>query len=130
MCFRNTMQRKRNAILNMELGWHLLYNLEIQTLITLLASHDIKYQSVCFVHTLRTDAGEVADTAVHIVVDDTFYRSHALVFHGEDSRKNGCRYATGELQGAARLCTVANHTGDVGNHVLYGIGHLLVVTAH
>ena len=46
------MQRKRNAILNMELGWHLLYNLEIQTLITLLASHDIKYQSVCFVHTL------------------------------------------------------------------------------
>ena len=52
MCFRNTMQRKRNAILNMELGWHLLYNLEIQTLITLLDCHDIEYQSVCFVHTL------------------------------------------------------------------------------
>ena len=46
------MQRKINAILNMELEWHLLYNLEIQTLITLLASHDIEYQSVCFVHTL------------------------------------------------------------------------------
>ena len=46
------MQRKRNATLNMELGWHLLYNLEMQTLIALLASHDIEYQFVRFIHTL------------------------------------------------------------------------------
>ena len=124
------MQRKRNATLNMELGWHLLYNLEIQTLITLLAGHDVEHQSVCFVHTLRADAGKVADTAVHIVIDDTFYRCHTLAFHGEDSREHGSRYAAGELQRTTWLRTVANHTGDVGNHVLHRIGNLLIITAH
>ena len=41
--------------------------------IALFAGHDVEHKSVCFVHTLRTDAGKIADTAVHIVIDDTFY---------------------------------------------------------
>ena len=44
--------------------------------------HDIKNQSVCFVHTFRADLGQVADASVYIIFDDTFYRGHAFAFHG------------------------------------------------
>ena len=93
-------------------------NHNTHTLVTTFVGHDIQYKFVCFVHALRTDTGKVTDTTVHIIVDDTFYRGHALAFHGEDSRKYGGRYTAGKLQGTARLGTVANHTGNVGNQVL------------
>ena len=80
-CYIVTNHRKQNVILNLVKDLQTLRYAQYDIyrrgkLITTLASHDIKHQLVRFVHALRTDAGKVADTAGHIIVDDTFYRGH------------------------------------------------------
>ena len=49
--------------------------------LTALMRHDVQHHFVGAVHCFGTDAGEIADGAVYVVVDDAFYRRHALAFH-------------------------------------------------
>ena len=87
-------------------------------LIAPLAGHDVQHQFVCLVHAFRTDESQIADAAVHIVIDDTFDRGDAFVLHGQYGGEYSGRYSAGKLQCTTGLGTIAYHTGDVGNHVL------------
>ena len=46
-----------------------------------LMRHDIQHHFVGAVHCFGTDAGEIADGTVYVVIDDAFHRRHALAFH-------------------------------------------------
>ena len=70
------------------------------------------------------------DTAVHILIYNTFHRRHTAVFHSHHSRKHCRRYPCCHLQRTTRLSTVANHTGEIGNHVLHRIRNLFITSAH
>ena len=49
--------------------------------LTALMRHDVQHHFVGAVHCFGTDAGEIADGTVYVVVDDAFHRRHALAFH-------------------------------------------------
>ena len=49
--------------------------------------HDIKNQSVCFVHTFRADLGQVADASVYIIFDDTDRKSTRLNSSHKDASR-------------------------------------------
>ncbi len=53
----------------------------------MLVSHDVQYHLVGFIHTFRTDTGQIPDAQVYIIFDDTFYGCHTFVLYGQDSRK-------------------------------------------
>ena len=96
----------------------------------LLRSHYVQYIMVGFVHAGSTYEGKIADAVVNIVVDNSLYARNAVVFHSQHRRKCSGRNSSGNLQRTARLGTVANHTGNVGNHILYRIANLLVGSTH
>ena len=92
--------------------------------------HDVEYESVGFVHAAAADGGEVVNTAVHVVVDDAFGGGDVFVLYGEHGAHDGRSDAGGELECARWFCSVADHAGEVGDHVLDAVGDLLVVAAH
>ena len=95
----------------------------------LLAGHDVEDHLVGGAHGVGADDGEVADGAVHIVLDDALGTGDVAAFHGEYGAQQGCGDARGDLQGAAGLGTVTDHAGEVGNHVLDRIADALKVAA-
>ena len=49
--------------------------------LTALMRHDVQHHFIGAVHCFSTDAGEIADGTVYVVIDDAFHRRHALAFH-------------------------------------------------
>ena len=98
--------------------------------VSCLVGHDVEHEAVGFVHAARADAGEVADALVDVLVDDAFDGGDGAAFHGHDGGEDGGGYAGGDLQGATGFGAVAYHAGEVGYHVLHGVGDLSVVAAH
>lgn len=92
--------------------------------------HDLQDFTVGLVHGIRSDGDEIADALVDIVVDDAFNRTDAIALHGQHGRQNGCAHARCQFESAARFGAVANHAGEVGNHVLHGRRHFLISAAH
>ena len=70
------------------------------------------------------------DGLVDAVVDDTLLRTDALALHRQQGREDGCAHAAGDLQRARWLGTVADHTREIGNHVLDGGTDTTVVATH
>ena len=96
----------------------------------LLRSHYVQHIMVGFVHARSADKSKIADAVVNIVVDNALNARNTMVFHGQHRRKCSRRNSSGNLQRTARLGTVANHTCNVSNHILYRITNLLVSSAH
>jgi len=53
-----------------------------------------------------------------------------LAFHAQKGREEGRRHARADLDGTARFGTVADHAGEVGNHVLHRMAYPCVVATH
>ena len=53
-----------------------------------------------------------------------------MVLHSQHRRKHSRRNSRHQLEGTARLRTVAHHTRQVGDHILHGKGNSLVPAAH
>ena len=49
----------------------------------LLGGHDVENKFIRLVHAITTDAREVADRTIDIVVDDTLHRGNTAVLHGK-----------------------------------------------
>ena len=96
----------------------------------LLACHNIKHQSVRLVHSLRTNLRQVTDTLVNVLVNDSFHRSNAPVFHRHDGGKDCSRHTGRHLQCSARLGSIAYHSRQISNHVLHSISYLLICASH
>ena len=60
-----------------------------------LAGHDVEDHLVGGAHGVGTDDGEVADAAVHIVVDNALGARDVAALHGENGTQQGGRYARG-----------------------------------
>ena len=94
------------------------------------AGHNIQHALVGFIHRVGAYADKVSDTLVYVFVYDSFYRRYAVALHGQHRRKHCCADARGQLQGAAGLCSVANHTCQIGDHVLHSKRHLFIRASH
>ena len=70
------------------------------------------------------------DALIDIILYDALGRSHAFAFHGEQGGKQGCAHTRRNLQGATRLGAIANHTRQVGHHVLDGIADARIISTH
>ena len=92
--------------------------------------HDVEDEVVGDFHAIVTDASEVADSAVDIIFHDAFGGVGVGVLHCQIRAEDSRSHSTGNLQCATRFGTVANHTRYIGNHILDGVGNLLVVAAH
>ncbi len=55
--------------------------------LAVLVSHNAQYHIIGGTHGIRTDGGQVVDTLIHIVIDDTLGRSHTLAFHRQERGK-------------------------------------------
>ncbi|CDD20859.1 unknown [Prevotella sp. CAG:732] len=55
--------------------------------LAVLVSHNAQYHIIGGTHGIRTNGGQVVDALIHIVIDDTLCRSHALAFHRQESGK-------------------------------------------
>ena len=53
----------------------------VRSLLAALMRHDVQHHFVGAVHCFSTDAGEIADGTVYVVIDDAFHGRHALAFH-------------------------------------------------
>ena len=80
--------------------------------------HNIEHHIIGGLHRIGTDRGKVVDALIHIIIYDALGRSHALALHGKERRKKGGAHTRRDLQGAAWLGTIADHTGKVCHHVL------------
>ena len=58
------------------------------------------------------------DAPVHVVIDDALRRTDTLALHSQKSREQGGGDAGGDFQRTGGLGSVANHSGQIGNHVL------------
>lgn len=92
--------------------------------------HDVKHHIVGLAHGFLSDARQIADAAVHVLVDDAFGGGDVLPLNAEHSRENGGGDTTADLQCTAGLGAVANHSGEVGYHVLHRIAYALEIAAH
>ena len=92
--------------------------------------HDVEHHVVGLAHGLLANAGQVADAAVHVLVDDAFGGGDMLALDAEHGRENGGGDATADLQRTAGLGSVANHSGEVGYHVLHRIAYALEIASH
>ena len=99
-------------------------------LLLALPHHNIKHLLVGFVHGVGTDADEVAHALVNVVVDDAFDAADAVALHGEHGGEDCGAHTRGEFEGARGFCSVADHAGEVGNHVLNGCTDLFVSATH
>ena len=99
-------------------------------LLLALADHDVEDLFVGFVHGVGTDADEVAYALVNVVVDDAFDAAHAVALHGKHGREHCGAHARSEFESARGFCSVADHAGEVGNHVLNGSTDLFVSATH
>ena len=99
-------------------------------LLLALADHDVEDLFVGFVHGVGTDADEVAHALVNVVVDDAFDTAHAVALHGKHGGEDCSAHTRGEFEGARGFCSVADHAGEVGNHVLNGCTDLFVSATH
>ena len=70
------------------------------------------------------------DATIDIVLDDAFDVGDVTVLNGKHSAEYGSGNARRNLQRTRRFGTIANHTSQVGYHVLYRIGNLVVGAAH
>ena len=95
----------------------------------LLLCHNVKDEVVGGGHPLQPDVGHVADALLDVLVDDALDGADGFVLHCQHGRKDGGGDTRRHLEGTTGLRTVADHTGDVGDHVLDGKDDLVVVTA-
>ena len=94
------------------------------------ADHDVEDLFVGFVHGVGTDADEVAHALVNVVVDDAFDAADAVALHGEHGGEDCSAHARGEFERARGFCSVADHAGEVGNHVFHRGADLFVRATH
>ena len=95
-----------------------------------LVSHDLEHATIGFIHGLFADFGQIANAAVHAVVDDALDGGDAFALHGEHGREHGGRNARGEFEGARGFGAVADHAGEIGDHILDSRRHFFVIAAH
>ena len=92
--------------------------------------HDVQNRAVCLFHSLGTDTREVVDATVYIVFDEPFHIGYIFVLDGQ----HGTEYCGGNsarhFQRATGLGAIANHTGQIGNHILHAIDNLVIVATH
>ena len=93
-------------------------------------SHNIKHHLICFIHPLRSNPRQIADTLINIFINNSFYRSYAAILHSHYSGQHSCLHSCRHLQGTARFRTVTYHSGQVGYHVLNCKSHLLITASH
>ena len=96
----------------------------------LLVRHDVEHHVVGGIHGLLANRREVVYALVDIVVDDALGRGDLMVLHGEQRGKESGGHARANLYAAGGLGPVANHAGEIGDHVLYGGAHAAVVASH
>ena len=92
--------------------------------------HDIKHHIIGSSHRIGTDAREVVDALIHIIIYDTLGRGDTLAFHRKEGGKKGGAHTRRYLQGTAWLGTVANHNGEVCHHVLHRIADAGIIATH
>ncbi len=92
--------------------------------------HDIKHHIIGSPHRIGTNARKIVDALIHIIIHDTLGRSDTLTLHGKECRKQGGAHTRRNLQGAAWLGTVADHTGKVCHHVLDRVADTSKITTH
>ena len=69
------------TVLSMPHGNSLIFNSLISILFT---CHYFQYQLIRFIHSFGTYFCQIADTLIHILINNTFYGSYTTVFHGHD----------------------------------------------
>ena len=92
--------------------------------------HYVNNQVIGLAHAIMTNASEVVDGAVDVIFDNTFRGFGKGVMHRHGCGEYSGSYAAGYLQCTGWFGTVANHAGDIGNHVLDGESHLIVLSTH
>ena len=65
--------------------------------------HDIQHHLVCFIHAFRANLGQIADTQINVIFNNSFYGTYTLSFHCEYRREYSRSHSTGHLQRTARL---------------------------
>ena len=65
------------------------YAYRIAINLALLMRHDIKHHIISSSHRIGTNASEVVDALIHIIIYDTLGRGDTLAFHRKEGGKKG-----------------------------------------
>lgn len=92
--------------------------------------HDVEDEVVGLGHAIVPNAGEVVDGAVDIFFHDALRSVGIRMLHRQRGRQYRRAHAARYFQRAPGFRTIAYHAREIGNHVLDGVGCLLVPAAH
>ena len=92
--------------------------------------HYLEHEAVGLGHGLAANGCKIVDCLVHIVTYYAFGRGDTLAAHGKHGRHHGRGDTRRDFKRARRLRSVAYHTGEVGNHILYRRTYLPVTASH
>ena len=93
-------------------------------------SHHVQHQLIGAGHAFCAYGVHVEDALVHIIGDDALNSADGFVFNGQHRRQDGGGGSSGHFQRAAGFGTVANHAGDIANHVFHSVGNLFISAVH